>query len=369
VPIAATVTTNSQALWYLTRGFGLVALVLLTASMVLGLMQTVRFARPGWPRFVVSGLHKNVSLLALVVLTIHVVTALLDSYAPIRLVDVFVPFVSQYRPVWMGLGALSLDLMIAVLVTSLLRERIGLRTWRAVHWTAYACWPLAIVHGLGTGSDTKLGWVLALNAACAAAVLLALWWRLASGWSLANAPRRGIAVAASIALPVAAVAWTVAGPLRAGWARRAGTPAALLGTAPVNAAASAANQSSGSGAVKGRLVVPFRGSLRGTQQESGGANQQASVTIVATVSGSQPADLRILLVGRPRPDGGVQLASSQVALGPPAQPDQLQGQVSQLEGSTIVAALRGDGNRPLTATIQLQLTESDALSGTIEVVS
>ena len=70
-----------------------------------------------------------------------------------RLVDVVVPFVGAYRPFWLGLGALALDLLAALIVTSLLRARIGLRAWRAVHWVAYACWPVALVHGLGTGSD------------------------------------------------------------------------------------------------------------------------------------------------------------------------------------------------------------------------
>jgi methionine sulfoxide reductase heme-binding subunit len=229
VPLALTLTSNSRALWYLTRGFGLVALILLTLAMVLGLTQAVRFSRPGLPRFVVAGLHKNVSLLALVVLAVHIVTAVLDTYAPIHLIDVFVPFVSDYRPIWLGLGALALDLLIAVTVTSLLRERLGLRAWRVVHWAAYACWPLAIVHGLGTGTDTRLGWVLALNAACVAAVLVALWWRLVSGWSASTALRRSVALFASVALPAAAVAWTLTGPIRPGWAKRAGTPAALLG--------------------------------------------------------------------------------------------------------------------------------------------
>src|ERR1700721_2878225 len=118
---AATIATNSKALWYMTRGFGLVALILLTVTMVLGLTQAVRFARPGWPRFVVSALHKNASLLAVVVLAVHITTAALDSYAPIRVVDVFVPFVGKYRPLWLGLGALAVDLLIALAVTSLLR--------------------------------------------------------------------------------------------------------------------------------------------------------------------------------------------------------------------------------------------------------
>ena len=198
--------------------------------MVLGLTQAVRFARPGWPRFVVSALHKNASLLAVAVLAVHIVTAVLDSYAPIHIVDVFIPFVSKYRPFWLGLGAVAVDLLIALVVTSLLRERLGHRAWRAVHWAAYACWPVAVVHGLGTGSDTKLGWVLVLNLVCVASVLVALWWRLARGWSVANAARRGAAVPASIVLPLALAAWTVTGPLRPGWARKAGTPTALIGS-------------------------------------------------------------------------------------------------------------------------------------------
>ena len=161
--------------------------------MVLGLTQAVRFARPGWPRFVVAALHKNASLLAVAALAVHIVTAVLDSYAPIHIADVFIPFVSKYRPFWLGLGAVAVDLLIALVVTSLLRERLGQRAWRAVHWAAYACWPVAVLHGLGTGSDTKLGWVLVLNLVCIASVLLALWWRLAQGWSVANTAGRGAA--------------------------------------------------------------------------------------------------------------------------------------------------------------------------------
>jgi sulfoxide reductase heme-binding subunit YedZ len=338
--------------------------------MVLGLTQTVRFARPGWPRFVVSGLHKNASLLALVVLAIHVLTAILDSYAPIHLIDAFIPFVSQYRPLWLGLGALALDLMIAVAVTSLVRDRIGLRTWRAVHWTAYACWPLAVLHGIGSGSDTKLSWVLVLNALCAAAVLIALCWRLASGWSGANATRRGVALIAAIALPAAAVAWTIDGPLRPGWARRAGTPAALLGSHLSGSAARTPIGTSAASPTQTQLVIPFHGTFDGTKQESGSLRGgQVSVTIAGPVSGSEPATLKIVLVGQPSSRGGVQLASSRVTLGPPTQPDQLQGQVSELNGSTIVAALAGDGKAQLTATVQLQLTDTSAVTGTVEVVT
>ncbi|HEY3810787.1 MAG TPA: ferric reductase-like transmembrane domain-containing protein, partial [Acidimicrobiales bacterium] len=337
--VAASLSTNSRALWYLTRGFGLVALILLTVTMVIGLTQIVRFARPGWPRFVVSALHKNASLLAVVVLAVHIVTAVLDSYAPIRVVDVFIPFVGKYRPLWLGLGALSVDLLVALVVTSLLRDRLGFGAWRAVHWAAYACWPLAVVHGLGTGSDTKLGWVLFINLACITAVLAALWWRLASGWSITNAPRRGAAVLASIALPVAVAAWTVTGPLRPGWARRAGTPTALLGSPAAGAASSAASSSGTSGRARtnGALTVPFTGTFQGSQQQSGpDANGLVSVTISGTVTGAQSGRLTMVLTGQPS-GGGVTLTSSQVTLGSTTIPSQYRGHITQLSGSTLVA--------------------------------
>ena len=172
---------NSQALWYFTRGTGVISLVLLTVSVALGVSQVVRFASRAWPRFVVAALHRNVSLLATVFVAAHIVTAVADSFAPIHIVDVFVPFVGTYRPIWLGLGVVAVDLLVAVIVTSLLRERIGYNVWRAVHWAAYACWPVALLHGLGTGSDTRFRWALVMNVACILVVLAAVLFRI--GWT------------------------------------------------------------------------------------------------------------------------------------------------------------------------------------------
>ena len=123
--------------------------------LVLGVLGTTRWRSERWPRFLVAGLHRNLTLLAIAFVVVHVVTTVADGYAPIRLVDAVVPFVSAYRPIWLGLGAVAFDLLLALIVTSLLRARVGLRLWRAVHWLAYAAWPLALVHGLGTGSDSR----------------------------------------------------------------------------------------------------------------------------------------------------------------------------------------------------------------------
>lgn len=221
--------SNPQALWYLTRGFGLVDLVLLTVSVALGVAQVARYTGPGVPRFVVAGLHRNVTLVATSLLAVHVATAVADPFAPIGLVDAFVPFVGRYRPLWLGLGALAIDMLLALVVSSLIRERIGPSTWRAIHWCAYACWPVALVHGLGTGSDSRLGWVQVIYVMCTAMVLAALAWRLTTRWTVAPVGRRLAAAGGALIVVVVVSTWASHGPLRAGWARKAGTPSSLLG--------------------------------------------------------------------------------------------------------------------------------------------
>ena len=264
--MTAVPATNSRALWYLTRGFGLVALILLTVTMVLGLTEAVRYARPGWPRFVVSALHRNASLLAVVALTIHMVTSVLDTYAPIHLADVFLPFVSAYRPFWLGLGALALDLLLALVITSLLRERSGHRAWRAVHWMAFACWPVAVIHGLGTGSDTRIGWVQLLYVGCVVAVILSVWWRLGRGWSAANAGERGVALAASVLLPLAAAAWTDHRPAEPAGPKKSGTPTALVGVPHRSLDRQRVGRSH---QIPAGWAVPFTSDFHGTQHQTG----------------------------------------------------------------------------------------------------
>ena len=166
----AAVATATSPLWFATRATGLTALVLLTVTVIFGILTSVRFARPAWPRFITVSLHRNLSLLTLTFTGLHVLTTVTDSYASISVVSVVVPFSSPYRRIWLGLGAVAFDLLLAVLVTSLLRVRIGVRAWRLVHWAGYLCWPVALIHGVGTGTDGAARWVLAVTAACALAV-------------------------------------------------------------------------------------------------------------------------------------------------------------------------------------------------------
>lgn len=213
-----------MALWYFTRGTGAVSLVLLTLALTLGIVDVRRWSAWHVPRFVVDGLHRRLSMLSVVFVAVHVVTAVLDSFAPVTLVDAVVPFASSYRPVWLGLGAVAFDLLVALVVTSLLRARLGVRAWRSVHWLAYACWPFALVHALGSGSDVRAGWMLWLGIGSAALVAVAVVGRAAIAFRPAAATAAGVAVAA-LALAV----WLPSGPLAKGWARKAGTPPSLLG--------------------------------------------------------------------------------------------------------------------------------------------
>ena len=175
-----TFALHGPALWYATRATGLVTLLLLTASMLLGITTAGRFASEKWPRFLTVGLHRNITLLVLVFLALHVGTTVVDTYTSIPATAAVIPFASSYKAPWLGLGAVAVDLLIAVLVTSLLRSRLGLRTWRGLHWLAYVCWPAALVHGLGTGTDRRTLWVFAATLACVAAVAAAATWRLAT---------------------------------------------------------------------------------------------------------------------------------------------------------------------------------------------
>jgi predicted ferric reductase len=225
MPIATTV--GPSAYWYLTRSTGTMALVLLTVSVVLGVVDVERYSSTRLPRFLIDGMHRTVSLLAVAFLLVHILTSALDSFAPIRLIDAVVPFEGTYRPLWLGLGAASFDLVLAVVITSLARRRLGYAAWRVTHWISYASWPLAVLHGLGTGSDVKATWMLAITAVCTVAVLIAVAVRVASGWPQ-RVGIRSAALGFSVVFAGGVALWLPGGPLAAGWARRAGTPAALL---------------------------------------------------------------------------------------------------------------------------------------------
>lgn len=220
--LSAPVITEPSLLWYATRATGVVALVLLTGTVVLGVIGTARAGSERWPRIVTAGLHRNLALIATALVGVHIATTVLDPFVPIGWIAAIVPFTSPYRPIWLSLGAVAFDLLLAVLITSLLRDRLGHRAWQAVHMLVYACWPVALWHGLGTGTDTQLTWVLAIYLACVAAVCWAVWWRL----SLTENPLvRTYGRAAVAVLPLLTLLFVLIGPFQPHRALGAGRPA------------------------------------------------------------------------------------------------------------------------------------------------
>lgn len=148
--------TSDPILWYLNRSTGVVLLVALTATTALGVLALGGRAGTGLPRFVTQSVHRNLALLSVTLLAAHVLSAVTDTFVDIRWWQAVVPFGATYQPLWLALGTISLDLMVLVVVTSLLRDRLGHRTWHAVHLLSWACWAASVVHGLGIGTDLGL---------------------------------------------------------------------------------------------------------------------------------------------------------------------------------------------------------------------
>jgi predicted ferric reductase len=172
---------STQILWFATRGAGIVSLILLSVVACLGLLAVARAQSAAWPRFLTVELHRNLALLSVAFLALHIATAIVDPFTELGLAAAIVPLASSYRPLAVAFGVISLDLTLAVIVTSLLRERIGQRAWRAVHWASYGSWPLAILHTVTAGSDALSPWMLGVTAACVLAVAACFLWRMTAG--------------------------------------------------------------------------------------------------------------------------------------------------------------------------------------------
>jgi sulfoxide reductase heme-binding subunit YedZ len=352
-------SSSGQALWFLTRGTGVVSLLLLTAGLVSGIVGTVRFRSSRWPRFLVHGLHRNLTLLSILFVAAHVVTTVADRFAPIGFIDAIVPFRSPYRPVWLGLGAVAFDLLLALVATSLLRARIGARPWRAVHWLAYASWPVALLHTLGTGSDARTGWLQLLSVASVAAVLGALAWRLAR--ARARIPARLAGAVAAVAVPLALLSWAQQGPLARGWAARAGTPARLL---PHTVAVAARTPVAPVQQQPALPPAPFRATLGGTLTSHSQANGLVVVTLDLRAHGGFRGRVHLALRGVPLSGGGVQMLQNAAGVLPAQATAWETASVTALEGQRIELAVREPSGATRTVVLDVQIDPaSGAVSG------
>jgi sulfoxide reductase heme-binding subunit YedZ len=365
----ALAAASPKAYWYLTRGTGAVALVLLTVSVLMGVLGSLRFsAGPRWPRFAIETVHRDVSLLVLLVLVVHIITSVLDSFAPISLTNAVIPFTGTYRPLWLGLGALSFDLLVALAVTSLVRRRLGYRVWRAVHWLAYASWPVAVLHGLGTGSDTKVWWMLGLTGVCVIAVVMAVWARIAqadgdAGWV------RLPAAAATVLVPLGLVLFALIGPLHSGWARKAGTPTTLLAKNIVPARAVVATPAKPSRptapAAPPAKAKAFSARVKGTVSQTavtGGALIDISMRLIGSPSGR----LRVRLAGAPIDGGGLSLTGSQVDLITNGRSSVMQGKIVSLQGTEFLAHVTDSTGAAMDVQARLNINaQTNVVTGTV----
>ena len=349
-----------SAYWYLTRATGVVSLLLLTAIIVLGVLGPMRVsAGPRWPRFAIDSVHRDLSLLAIAFIVIHVITSVLDGFAPIGLIDAVIPFHSAYRPLWLGLGAVAFDLILALVITSLVRRRLGHRTWRLVHWLAYASWPVAVLHGLGTGSDSKQAWALLVTFACVLTVAAAVVARIARAAGVSDGWRT-ISTGATVITPVALAGFTLLGPLAPHWSARAGTPASLLGahtfaakvTTPVTTTRATA-----------KVKLPFTAQLDGTMQQTQAAGG-AIVDLEMRLSGGLTGQLRIRLGGQPE-GGGLSMTGSQVDLIASGVPVAFEGRVTGLDGDRVVARVQASLQTPMLLTANLQIN-NQTVTGTLQ---
>jgi hypothetical protein len=348
---AATVVTGTTPLWYAARATGVISLVLLSTVIVLGIAQQNRAASERWPRLVVSGIHRNLSLLVCVFLVLHIITAEADTFAPVGWWAVVIPFVSAYRPLWLGLGTVAADLFLALIVTSLLRTRISQRLWRVLHWAAYLCWPTAVIHGLGTGTDPRSPAILLLTIACIAAVLAAAVWRLTANWRT-HLAIRATAGAAGLASVITVAFWALSGPLAPGWSAKADTPTRHTATQTTNTSATG-------------VALPVSTAITGTVQQTEAGENQRTVTLSGT--GGSDA-FRISISGPPLQGGGVQMTSSQVTFGTTASPHLYTGAVIALDGNTIQARVTNASGSTATLTVVATINGNE-LSGSLQATA
>ena len=326
--------------WYLTRGGGAVALVLLTASFVLGVATSVGAGSRLLPRFVVQALHRNLSLLITVFVVIHVVASVADGYVALSWLDGLVPMLAGYRRIWTGLGTLAFAVMMAILVTSLLRVRLGLRAWRAVHLTSYACWPIALVHTLGTGSDVQHGWMLALCGACTVVVAASVVWRLLVRRPVDHRVLRG-AVGATVLVPALVGVWLRLGPLQDDWGF-SGSSAAAAVASPLD-----------------DIVPGVTDTLRGTLTPATTAGGRVTMQLDATLDAHAGLAVAVEIRGQ-RGVNGVAVESGTVTITDGY--DELAGALASDPGGRIASVLTGPDGRRVSILVRIVL---DARGGPV----
>lgn len=177
--------------WYAARAAGVIAYALLTSGVLVGVLLGGRARLSRWPAFALTDVHRFLSLLTGAFIAIHVCALLVDRYAHVSFTTLVLPGASSYRPFWIALGTVALELLLAVALSNLLRKRLGHARWRRVHYLTFGVWIAATAHGIGAGTDATAGWLRVLYVVSIGSVGLALIWRTARPAPIpARAPAR-----------------------------------------------------------------------------------------------------------------------------------------------------------------------------------
>jgi sulfoxide reductase heme-binding subunit YedZ len=247
--------TSDPAAWYAARAGGVVAYVLLTTVVLLGLQMSSRRQLQLWPRIAIEDVHRFAAFAAGSFVVVHIVAIAIDSYLPFSFQSLVVPFISKYRPTWVGFGIVAAELMLAVAIANRLRGRIlSYAAWRRTHYATFAVWAAAAVHGVASGTDRNSAWLVALEVVGVGAVVGMTVWRIVQPRIRAGADV-GLIPGAAGALAAGAVLALALGPFK-------------THTKPWNAA-SFSDELTGSiqqraGATRG--IVSLAGSGRGDQR-------------------------------------------------------------------------------------------------------
>jgi hypothetical protein len=261
------------------------------------------------------------------------------------------------------LGALAFDLLLALTITSLLRKHIGYRTWRLLHWAAYATWPLALAHGFGSGSDARHGWMTALAFASVGLVVVAITIRL---FQANNPGLQLVAGAAAVAVLLLIGVWYKDGPAKRGWAARAGTPASLL-----KSTTRASTGTRLASASTSRPLRSFTGRLVGRMSSSGpDFAGNAAIAIATAIRNGEPGVVRLTLWGTALEGGGLSMTDSQVSFEDAGHGVVYSGRIVGLEGDQVEADVTSPSGSTLLLRMQLRIDpRGRSVTGTISASS
>lgn len=170
------ITGDQSWLWYISRGTALVALLMLTVAVALGVVTWGRTTFSGIPRFAWQGIHRNAAIMGSTLVAIHIVAALIQPWSQLGILNVVSPIASRSDPA----AVVGVEGLTLVFVTSAARRALTPRLWRGLHLLVYPTWLLTVVHALRRGSDAATPWGMGVIAGCCSVVAVTLIWRLLS---------------------------------------------------------------------------------------------------------------------------------------------------------------------------------------------